>query len=123
MTELQVPLLDINPEGTLQRLINDIREELDIMLHINRTHLSVINRFVDSVKVILDPYGHAGGSDTQPLNPDSEQELNPYRWFEVNAAELRAKMASRIGELEQLQQSAQSVSNSVSLSMTKFVSI
>jgi len=57
---LHVPLLDINPEGRLQREIKDILEELDIMIHINRTHRDVLKDYMNHVEHILDPEGIFG---------------------------------------------------------------
>ena len=42
MTSFVFPLLNINPEGKLQREVKDIVDELDIMLLINRQQLEVI---------------------------------------------------------------------------------
>jgi len=60
MKDLHVPLLDINPEGKLQREVKDILEELHIMLHINRSHRDVLKDFIINVEHILDPKGAFG---------------------------------------------------------------
>jgi hypothetical protein len=57
ISELHVPLLDIYPEGILQREIKDIEEELEIMLNINRTQRKVLKDFIMHVEHILDPQG------------------------------------------------------------------
>ena len=57
-SELHVPLLDINPEGRLQREIKDILEELDIMILVNRTQRDVLRDLIMHVEHILDPKGH-----------------------------------------------------------------
>lgn len=56
-SDLHVPLLDINPEGKLQKEIKDILEELDIMIMISRTHKDVLKDFIRHVEHILDPDG------------------------------------------------------------------
>ena len=57
ITSFVFPLLNINPEGKLQREIKDIVDELDIMLLINRQQLEVIRKFVKHAEDILDPKG------------------------------------------------------------------
>ncbi|KAG7105751.1 hypothetical protein HYQ44_015209 [Verticillium longisporum] len=54
MSELHVPLLDINPEAALHREIEDIKEELDIMIYVVRSHLFVLESFITHVKHMLD---------------------------------------------------------------------
>ncbi|KAF3349987.1 Cytochrome c oxidase subunit 6B [Verticillium dahliae VDG1] len=56
MSELHVPLLDINPEAALHREIEDIKEELDIMIYVVRSHLFVLESFITHVKHMLDVY-------------------------------------------------------------------
>jgi hypothetical protein len=60
ISELHIPLLDIYPEGILQREIKDIIEELDIMIDINRTQKEVLRDFIMHVEHILDPHGIYG---------------------------------------------------------------
>ncbi|XXH04173.1 hypothetical protein Hte_010586 [Hypoxylon texense] len=57
ISELHVPLLDINPEGKLEREIKDIVEELDILIHITKTYEDVLKSFVANVEDFLDPSG------------------------------------------------------------------
>ncbi|KAI0179497.1 hypothetical protein GGR52DRAFT_309312 [Hypoxylon sp. FL1284] len=57
ISQLHVPLLDINPEGKLEREIKDIVEELDIMIHITKTYEDVLKNFVANVEDFLDPSG------------------------------------------------------------------
>lgn len=56
-SKLHVPLLDIKPEGELEREIKDIVEELSIMIHIHKTQRDVFKQFVNHVEHILDPSG------------------------------------------------------------------
>lgn len=58
--QLEVPLLDINPEGTLEREIKDTIEELDIMLHVAKCHRTVLKQYVPNADHMLDPYGEFG---------------------------------------------------------------
>lgn len=131
--ELQVSLLDINPEGKLQREIKDIIEELEIMIHINRTHKTILKSFIHQVIHIMDPNGqlknrfsmlklddeHTEGSGPAPRTNKTSRKSSgivneaDYDRFETKAEELLAKVTSRIEELEELRRSAQSTSDSV----------
>ncbi|KAI0835885.1 hypothetical protein F5Y06DRAFT_298986 [Hypoxylon sp. FL0890] len=66
-SELHVPLLDINPEGKIEREIKDIVEELDIMIHITKTHKKILTRFIANAETILDPFGLFGDSKKREL--------------------------------------------------------
>lgn len=57
ISKLHIPLLDINPEGKLEREIKDIVEELDIMIHITKTYEDILKNFVANVEDFLDPSG------------------------------------------------------------------
>jgi len=85
-SELHVPLLNISPEGELQREVKDILDELDIMIAITRRQNEVIRRFGKHVESILDPAGRwRNGSDGKPVahiddddDSDAENELGPH---------------------------------------------
>jgi hypothetical protein len=64
-SKLHVPLLDITPEGELEKEIKDILEELGIMIYVNNTHLEVLNQFIRHVKHILDPHTELAGKDAK----------------------------------------------------------
>lgn len=66
LSELHIPLLDINPEGKLEREIKDIVEELGIMVYIKKTEKSVLTEFVGHALKILDPK-----DEFEPLRPQS----------------------------------------------------
>ncbi|KAI0006728.1 hypothetical protein F4779DRAFT_549192 [Xylariaceae sp. FL0662B] len=137
-SELHVPLLDINPEGKLEREIKDIIEELDIMIHITKTHKEILAKFVANAESILDPYGTFGDNDKRAMNgrrlwnksfvdannnssssqrhPGEEatdDKRNAYIWFKLNADERIANVVERIEELEELRSSAVSTAISV----------
>ncbi|KAF3067199.1 hypothetical protein GL218_08506 [Daldinia childiae] len=59
-SELHVTLLDIHPEGQLEREIKDIVEELDIMIHITKVHEKMLLAFTSSAENLLDPFGKFG---------------------------------------------------------------
>ncbi|KAI0435950.1 hypothetical protein F4803DRAFT_543842 [Xylaria telfairii] len=62
-SNLHMSLLDINPEGQLDREIEDIVEELDIMLHLANTHKNILQKFVEQAEHILDPKGEFKGKN------------------------------------------------------------
>ncbi|KAK8062926.1 hypothetical protein PG997_015023 [Apiospora hydei] len=136
MSELHVSLLDINPEGKLQREIKDIIEELEIMIHINRTHRTILRGFIHQVIHIMDPNGQlkprislhtvneeqteGTGPNPRANNKGSRKPSDfvneaDYDRFETKAEELLGKVTSRIEELEELRRSAKSTSDSVRL--------
>ncbi|KAK0638992.1 hypothetical protein B0T16DRAFT_235601 [Cercophora newfieldiana] len=80
-SDLHVPLLDIHPEGKLQREVKDILDELDIMINITRRQRELIRRFCKHVENILDPEGRwRHGTEDQSLaqvDNESEDEADP----------------------------------------------
>ncbi|KAK2028547.1 hypothetical protein LX32DRAFT_719942 [Colletotrichum zoysiae] len=69
--QLHASLLNINPEGKLQREIRDIIDELDIMIHVNNKQKEVIKRFVKNVENIYDP---SGEWRDETLSPNGERD-------------------------------------------------
>lgn len=144
-SELQVPLLDINPEGELEKEIKDIVEELGIMIYVQKTHRDVLKQFITNVEHILDPtgcqvlrysrglntnHGHihrcpssgdvASNSSSQTACQDQNTDAcDTYDWFKINAEELTAKVNDRIEQLEELQRSAQNTADGVSTSISQ----
>lgn len=55
LSELHIPLLDINPEGKLEKEIKDIVEELGIMLYIKKAEKDVLASFMSHACRILNP--------------------------------------------------------------------
>lgn len=96
-TDLHVPLLDINPEGKLEREIKDIIEELDIMIHITKTQRGILTKFI----------GYAT-EKLAPLNRTSHE------WFKQNAEERLMNVDERIEKLEELRTTADSTATGVS---------
>jgi hypothetical protein len=105
------------------------------MIHILRTHLTVTCEFILHVQHMLDPDGlytadsiRMPGTDSRSRRPgsiwrhetfvpqqptDSEEDRRNYRWFMLNAYELKTKMISRFDEVKYLKANAQSTSDSV----------
>ncbi|KAJ9148654.1 Ankyrin repeat protein [Pleurostoma richardsiae] len=136
-SQLHVPLLDIHPEGKLQKEINDIIDELDMMIHINKKQREVIRRFQKQVEHIMDPSGDframrrdwdeanglasprssstSNGQFSSPPADDSDkaQKRNQFVWFTSNASELISEVEDRLEELNGLRQSAERTATSV----------
>lgn len=140
LSELQIALLDINPEGKLEREIRDIVEELEIMAFIKKAEKNVLQSFVDNARRILKPgsavecpsvatpddysshqEGFGGRSRTAspgtgPKFPSSTKaDTATYQWFRKNAFELLRKVDDQIARLEELDRSAKSAAERVSL--------
>ncbi|KAI1858852.1 uncharacterized protein JN550_012414 [Neoarthrinium moseri] len=117
-SDLHVPLLDINPEGKLEREIKDIIEELDIILHVIKCHRDIIKKFIFNAEHMLDPYGEYSsdrkkgltskhlwnqfhrrpsaphdGSPNGHLGNDSKR--HDYNWFKLNADECLESVLAR----------------------------
>ncbi|KAI0024073.1 hypothetical protein F4780DRAFT_769011 [Xylariomycetidae sp. FL0641] len=141
--DLHVPLLDIQPEGKLEREIKDIIEELDIMLHIVKTHKEISKRFIANAQHMLDPEAEfedkkymthrnrweasrqrrRGSVSQRDLHTIQEQEQErehrqeerraDYHWFRLNADEYLGSVITRIEELEELRSSAMATADDV----------
>jgi hypothetical protein len=70
-TDLHITLLDINPEGKLEREVGDVIEELDIMLHIANIHQEIVRKFIEQAEHILNPDGNLGDTLTHGGTPAS----------------------------------------------------
>ncbi|KAF3019773.1 hypothetical protein E8E14_011476 [Neopestalotiopsis sp. 37M] len=138
-SKLHVPLLDITPEGELEKEIKDILEELGIMIYVNNTHLEVLNQFIRHVKHILDPHTELAGKDakvaasrqrlgvsrraseanvlTIPVMDEKvsaeKQQKDTYDWFNINADETLTRVRDRIDQLQELQRIANDAATSV----------
>ncbi|KAI1807476.1 hypothetical protein F4811DRAFT_574429 [Daldinia bambusicola] len=66
-SELSMRVLDINPEGKLEREIKDIVEELDIMIHITKVQKKMLEEFISNAEILLNPFGHFGGDKRRKL--------------------------------------------------------
>lgn len=140
--DLHVSLLDINPEGKLQREVKDILDELDIMLHVHKRQRDIMKRFRRHVVHILDPKNRcnsefddedrAESSRNSQLITRTKTEKKPYceepsmdeeeeekrkkeqlAWFRVQYQELLSEVNDRIDELEGLRAGAKSTADSV----------
>lgn len=126
-----MPLLDIHPEGKLQREVKDIIDELDIMIHVHKKQREVIKRFCKHVEHILDPDGrwkegavqHDRGTSRRAHSTTEnmekyikmEEKRDQLLWFRMQSQELLAEVDDRLDELEGLKKGAESTAQSVSL--------
>ncbi|VUC20366.1 unnamed protein product [Clonostachys rosea] len=106
LSELHIPLLNITPEGMLQKEIRDILDELGIMLHLVNEQKRVIEKFIANVSTII-----VDGKDGAQSR-DSDKP-SPSQWFEKSAKRLLADTDSRLRELEGLKGSANSTSEAL----------
>ncbi|KAF4908556.1 hypothetical protein CGCF415_v006584 [Colletotrichum fructicola] len=139
-SHLHLPLLNINPEGKLQREIKDILDELDIMISINNKQRDVIKRFTKHVENIFDASGEwrdnmkSMSSDddrdyrktsSRPSSlatatkandgdeTDGDKEMEQFIWFRKQAYDLISDVGDRVLELEGLRKSAESTAQGI----------
>lgn len=120
-------LLDINPEGKIQREIKDIIEELDIMLLLQSKQVETIKRLVRNVLSIMHPDPDSSvlqevGDELrnrrlpikEGMSRDVRKKVRKYNRFLESANELQADMADRIQEIQNLKTYADSTARGVS---------
>lgn len=71
LSELSIPLLDIYPEGKLEREIKDIVDELGIMLYFKKAEKDVLGCFVSHACRILNPVDQHELRSPQAQHPAS----------------------------------------------------
>jgi hypothetical protein len=117
--KLHIPLLDINPEGKLDREIVDIIDELDIMLRISNIHQDMINSFIEQAEHILDPdRSFRKFSDHTPLKrnylrEDEKVSYEEYESFKVRGNECQERINRHVKDLESLRESAKNTADGV----------
>ncbi|KAI1346033.1 hypothetical protein F5Y01DRAFT_322383 [Xylaria sp. FL0043] len=114
-SDLHIPLLDINPEGKLEREIEDIIEELDIMLHITNIHKDIIKSFITQAEKILNPNNKFPKDfDCRPSKeskiPDDQAN---YQSFKLRAEEIQERVESHVKDLDVLRKSAKNTADDV----------
>ncbi|KAI0551003.1 hypothetical protein F4679DRAFT_583073 [Xylaria curta] len=110
---LHVPLLDINPEGKLEREIEDIIEELDIMLHISNTHQDIVKSFVEQAEHILDPDGDFRKRFKREDPGEDKEKYENYESFKLRANECQTRVDSHVKDLESLRKTAKNTADDV----------
>jgi hypothetical protein len=117
-TELHVPLLDINPEGHLEREIEDIIEELDIMLHIANINKDIIKSFIEQAENILNPDGgldkiYEHKRTRQKHKTKQVEKERDYHAFKRRANECQDRVNTHVKDLESLRKSAKNAADDV----------
>ncbi|KAI0468209.1 hypothetical protein F4859DRAFT_517399 [Xylaria cf. heliscus] len=116
---LHIPLLDINPEGRLEREIEDIIEELDIMLRISNTYQDTVKSFVEQVEHILDPDGdfrnkfERVSSRFPSAKQATQKQYEDYQSFKIRANECKDRVNGYVKDLESLRKSAKNTAEDV----------
>jgi len=140
-TDLHITLLDINPEGRLEREVGDVIEELDIMLHIANIHQEIVRKFIEQAEHILDPDDHLGDTLKRGGPPQSsfripsqhtEAETSgssqansstglteaqaDFQAFKLRASECQDRVDCHVKDLEALRRSAKNAAEDVGIS-------
>ncbi|KAI0433174.1 hypothetical protein F5Y09DRAFT_352192 [Xylaria sp. FL1042] len=112
---LHIPLLDIKPEGKLEREIEDIIEELDIMLHITNIHKDIVKSFIAQAEKILNPNNKFSKDfDPQPSKePKLPDDQADYQSFKLRAEEIQERVDSHVKDLDVLRKSAKNTADDV----------
>ncbi|KAI1177852.1 hypothetical protein F4777DRAFT_166920 [Nemania sp. FL0916] len=99
------PAWTLSTEGSLDREIQNIIQELEIMILVNRTQLSVYTKFMRHASNIINdgPKVRPGEDETDEVGAESQ----------LGAVELTAKVNDRIENLESLLKAASNVSGLV----------
>ncbi|KAI1272497.1 hypothetical protein F5Y07DRAFT_391953 [Xylaria sp. FL0933] len=98
---IEIPAWNMSAEGELEREIQDIIEELEIMISVNKTQLDVSKKFINHASALMraDPGGQTwGDKDGEALN---------------GGLRLIARMEDRIGFLESMLKTASNASDQV----------
>ncbi|KAI1324518.1 hypothetical protein F5Y16DRAFT_402372 [Xylariaceae sp. FL0255] len=113
-TDLHVPLLDINPEGKLEREIEDIIEELDILLSIANIHKDIVQSFIDQAKHILDPTGQLSSKElASGLVQDDMTKAKNWHSFHHRATDCQDRVDNHVKSLLALRTSAKNTADDV----------
>ncbi|KAI0862133.1 hypothetical protein F4860DRAFT_473604 [Xylaria cubensis] len=110
---LHIPLLDINPEGKLEREIEDIIEELDIMLRISNTHQDIVKSFVKQAEDILDPDGAFRKGFERKKTAEDEEKYKNYESFKLRADECQSRIDGHVRDLESLRRTAKNTADDI----------
>jgi hypothetical protein len=131
LNTLHMALLNITPEGKLQRETKDIMEELKIMMHIVKKQKEILKRFKRHGMDLLDFNGDFRNNNIaditdEPRLPTGDAQLdgrrekkrlqfNKWRNFTNQADTQMEETEDRLEELEYLHRTAEDVCNDVRL--------
>lgn len=121
---LHLALLNITPEGRLQRETKDIIDELGMMIYLIKQQREVLRRFKRHVEGLLDPKGkfkdgppnHPQFSTANEEKRQSTQNVPHDKWrkFRSISDEVLQESEDHLEELAGLQRSAEEVCRGVS---------
>ncbi|RYP08495.1 hypothetical protein DL765_008754 [Monosporascus sp. GIB2] len=109
--DLRAPTFDPGEEGELDKEVEDIVEELEMMISISKTHLEICEKFIKQARKMLEP------GDSEDLNAKAandrfssdSKDLNAkaaYDQFSSNSDQLTFNVKDRISYLEELLRNA-----------------
>ncbi|RYP51857.1 hypothetical protein DL768_002893 [Monosporascus sp. mg162] len=107
LSSIHVPLLNITPEGKLQREIKDILDELGIMIHLVEQQKAVLDKFVKNASTII--CGNKSGIRKEKGDRAWNKKAN--KSFTVSAQEVLCDVENFHLELLSLKASAKSTSD------------
>jgi hypothetical protein len=117
VAEFYGSLLDINPEGKLQKEIRDIIDELNIMIAIKKKQKELICRFIQVGRQFLgeitDGHGRSSAGNGADVAAGPEPTRRDLKSFKSLSCDLQTEIENRIGDLETLLRSAQSTAEDV----------
>ena len=114
VADLKDTVLDIHIEGKLQKEINDIIEELDIILFITKQQQAVIENFILNAVRIMGRLALWSQAKMLAANGEDSERKEELGWFRASSEDLTRKVERYVEELWLLKQSAEATSASVS---------
>ena len=118
---LELPTRNMGEEGELEKEIQDIVEELDMIISINTTQHKVIKKFIRHARVALSNWAktvengkkRTAKSSSQLSEEDHERSRIVHDTFKFEADELLARVGDRIDDLQRLLKTAKNAAASV----------
>ncbi|KAI8631634.1 hypothetical protein F5Y19DRAFT_400989 [Xylariaceae sp. FL1651] len=108
--KLEIPIWTVGVEGELEKEIQDIVEELEIMISVKKTQLDVYNKFIRHASQILNPNRVL---DRSGMERELKQARLAYDRFQFGASGLMRQVKEWINDLENLLKSASNAAKPV----------
>ena len=110
-TPFELPARNIVEEGELEKEIQDIVEELEMIISINNTQLKVMRKFIRHARTILSRK-EEGTVKKYPWY-NRRQASSDHSSFKFEADELLVRVGDRIDDLQRLLRSANNAAGAV----------
>ena len=110
-TPLRLPARNIAEEGELEKEIQDIVEELEMIISINNTQLKVMRKFIRHARTILSRKEEGTGKKYPWYS--RRQASSDHNSFKFEADELLVRVGDRIDDLQRLLRSANNAAGAV----------